>query len=38
MTVRKGRNKNQTGGRGGQGSCGDGRKRDGGGPRKPVKK
>lgn len=27
-----GRNKNQTGGRGGQGACGKGRKRDGSGP------
>ena len=33
-----GRNKNQTGGRGGQGSCGKGRKRDGSGPNCTIKK
>ncbi len=31
-TKRGGRNKNQPGGRGGAGTCGKGRKRDGSGP------
>lgn len=37
-TGSSGANKNQTGGRGGQGSCGKGRKRDGNGPRRGTVK
>ena len=37
-TTKRGRNKNQPGGRGGAGTCGKGRKRDGSGPNNTTRK
>ena len=35
QSIKRGRNKTQSGGRGGQGACGRDRKRDGNGPHTP---